>query len=115
MEEWFSKKNGTFGYTDPIKGTLDGVNPGGPSSVPDGTTAVAYYHSHGAYVPNHDNENFSNEYDPEDDEWYGDIPYADALKIDGYLVTPESNFKRYSHDDKKVYDLGEISPDNIDE
>jgi hypothetical protein len=104
----YQNKDGTYGYTTPNKGTLDGVDPGGPSSVPEGTKAVAYYHTHGGDTPGYDNENFSNAYDPTDKEWYGDIPYADANKIDGYLATPKGKFKCYSHIGKKVVDLGNL-------
>ena len=41
-------------------------------------------------------------------ERYGDIPYADANKIDGYLATPKGAFKCYSYLDQKVVDLGKL-------
>lgn len=104
----YQNKDGTYGYTTPIKGSLDGVDPGGPSSVPEGTKAIAYYHTHGGDTPGYDNENFSDAYDPISKEHYGDIPYADANKIDGYLATPKGAFKRYSYVDKKVVDLGKL-------
>lgn len=104
----YQNKDGTYGYTTPIKGSLDGVDPGGPSSVPEGTKAIAYYHTHGGDTPGYDNENFSDVFDPISKEHYGDIPYADANKIDGYLATPKGAFKRYSYVDKKVVDLGKL-------
>lgn len=104
----YRHSDGTFGYTEPRAGDMDSVDPGGPSSVPEGTVAVAYYHTHGAYDPQYDNENFSNEYDPVDKEWVGDIPYADYHQIDGYVATPKGQFKYYSHSEKKVYKLGEF-------
>lgn len=104
----YQNKDGTYGYTTPIKGSLDGVDPGGPSSVPEGTKAIAYYHTHGGDTPGYDNENFSDAYDPISKEHYGDIPYADANNIDGYLATPKGAFKRYSYVDKKVVDLGKL-------
>ncbi|WNO61015.1 RHS repeat-associated core domain-containing protein [Rheinheimera sp. MMS21-TC3] len=107
----FKRQNGTYGFTQPIKGTVDGVDPGGPDSVPLGTEAVAYYHSHGAYNVLYDSENFSNAYDPDYDDWYGDIPYANDLKVDGYLVTPKGLFKKYSFIDNQVYELGKVTSD----
>ena len=104
----YQNKDGTYGYTAPIKGTLDGVDPGGPSSVPEGTKAVAYYHTHGGDTLGYDNENFSSVYDPISKESYGDIPYAEANKIDGYLATPKGAFKCYSHTEKKVVELGKL-------
>ncbi|WP_339802650.1 DUF4329 domain-containing protein [uncultured Marinobacter sp.] len=105
----YRTSTGEYSYTTPIRGTIDGVNPGGPSSVPEGTEAVAYYHSHGAYEPYYDSENFSNEYDPVDGEWYGDIPYAKHHNIDGYVSTPEGSFKRYSVKNDEVSTLGKVS------
>lgn len=104
----YQNKDGTYGYTTPNKGSLDGVDPGGPSSVPAGTKAIAYYHTHGGDTPGYDNENFSDVFNPISKERYGDIPYADANKIDGYLATPKGAFKRYSYLDKKVVDLGKL-------
>jgi len=104
----YQNQDGTFSYTEPKQGTIDGVDPGGPASVPEGTKPVAYYHTHGGDDPQYDNENFSNIYDPIDKESYGDIPYADANKIDGYLATPKGKFKYYSHTNQKVETLGNL-------
>tara|TARA_Y100000296_G_scaffold19349_1_gene23090 strand:- start:248 stop:730 length:483 start_codon:yes stop_codon:yes gene_type:complete len=104
----YKNPNGTYGYTGPIKGTLDGVDPGGPSSVPDGTEPVAYWHTHGGDEPGYDSENFSNAYDPVDKAYYGDIPYANYYKIDGYVATPKGAFKYYSHSTGEVTKLGQF-------
>lgn len=92
----YRNNDGTYGYTGPIKGEEGSVNPGGPKSVPSGTTAVAYWHTHGAYNPSYDSENFSNYYDEELKAHIGDIPYAKHHGIDAYVVTPKGNFKHYS-------------------
>lgn len=104
----FKRDSGTYGYTGPIKGTLDGVNPGGPISVPKDSTAVAYWHTHGGNEPGYDSENFSNAYDPVDKVYYGDIPYADHYQIDGYVATPSGAFKYYSHEEKTVTTLDQF-------
>ncbi len=105
----YRNKDGTYGYTGPIKGEEGSVNPGGPKSVPPGTTAVAYWHTHGAYNPNYDSENFSNYYDEEFGAWVGDIPYAKHYGIDAYVVTPKGNFKYYSVKSDSEQLLGMLS------
>jgi len=104
----YQNEDGTYSYTGPIKGSVDGVNPGGPSSVPKGKKPVAYYHTQGGDDPAYDNENFSKIYDPIDKEWYGDIPYADSNKIDEYLATPKGKFKYYSYKNNQVEFVGDL-------
>ncbi len=77
----------SYSYTQPNKGTRDSSNPGGPSSVPSGTTATAYYHTHGGNDPGYDNENFSTP----------DKNYANYYSIDGYLGTPSGAIKKYTN------------------
>lgn len=89
----FMHEDGTYGYTKPIKGTIDGVNPGGPNSVPQGKLAVAYYHTHGAYDPLYNSEQFST----------ADINYARAYNIDGYVATPGGRFGRAFRDGRVEY------------
>ncbi len=104
----YQNEDGTYGYTGPIEGSIDGVDPGDPASIPKGKVPVAYWHTHGGDDPIYDNENFSNVYDPVDKEWYGDIPYADENKIDGYLATPKGKFKYYSYKNNQVEFLGDL-------
>ncbi|GAB2197552.1 RHS repeat domain-containing protein [Sessilibacter sp. MAH4] len=105
----YRNNDGTFGYTGPIKDEEGSVDPGGTESVPEGTSVVAYWHTHGADNPDYDNENFSNYYDEEYEEWVGDIPYYDYFKIDGYVATPKGQFKHYDHISKKVTTLSGFS------
>jgi RHS repeat-associated protein len=93
----FMNPDGTYGFTAPVQGTIDSVDPGGPSAVPSGAVATAYWHTHGAHDPNYDSENFSNYLDPVTQSYSGDIPYADYYKIDAYVATPSGAFKHYSH------------------
>jgi hypothetical protein len=74
----YQNKNGTFSHTKPIKGGIDGVDPGGPQACPRGTKPVAYYHTHGGPDPRYDSEHFSG----------ADINYANHYGIDGYVGTP---------------------------
>lgn len=104
----YRTQDGRYGYTGPIKGTIDGVDPGGPDAVPEGTTAIAFWHTHGGPNPDYDSENFSNVVDPITNERNGDIPYADYYGIDGYVATPGGKFKSYSHQTRQVTDLGAL-------
>jgi hypothetical protein len=45
--------------------------------APNGANVTAYYHTHGAYDPKYNNEDFSTN---------GDIPYAKRHKMNGYLA-----------------------------
>jgi RHS repeat-associated protein len=74
--------NGTYGTTEPNKGTADGSSPG---TVPAGTTGAAVYHTHGAFDPHYDNENFSPQ----------DIRSAGREGTPSYLGTPAGAIKRY--------------------
>ncbi|WP_082320192.1 DUF4329 domain-containing protein [Ralstonia solanacearum] len=91
----YRSRNGTYSYTAPRSGGNAAVNPGGPSACPAETTPSAYYHTHGAYAPNYDSENFSS----------GDINCASHFGVDGYVGTPNSAFKEYNHITRMVYTL----------
>ena len=96
----YKNSDGTYSYTEPVKGTVGGVNPGGPSAVPPGATATAYYHTHGAHDPEYDSENFSGA--------DGDIGYADYYKIDGYVATPNGSLKQYDYKTGKIETIGKV-------
>ncbi|WP_196381608.1 DUF4329 domain-containing protein, partial [Ralstonia solanacearum] len=91
----YRDRNGNYSYTAPRSGGNAAVDPGGPSSCPAETTPSAYYHTHGAYDPNYDSENFSQ----------ADINYANHYGVDGYVGTPNSAFKEYNHIIRRVYPL----------
>lgn len=105
----YRNNDGTYGYTGPIKGEEGSVNPGGPKSVPMGTTPIAYWHTHGAYNPNYESEKFSNYYDEENKAWVGDIPYAKYYKIDAYVATPSGKLRHYSVKEDKETLIGNLS------
>lgn len=71
-------------YTEPDKG--NGADTGVPQP-PSGKNAVADIHSHAAYDPLYDNDNFS-QTDKDDNDRKG---------IDGYVATPAGILKKYDH------------------
>jgi hypothetical protein len=74
--------NTVITYTEPNKGTKDGAD---PSPEPAGTTSIADIHSHGKYLKNYDNNNFS----PEDKQ------DNDSSGLVGYVTTPNGSLKKY--------------------
>lgn len=96
----YRNADNTFGYTDPVAGTVASVNLGNPvSSVPNGTRASASYHTHGGPDPRYDNENFS----PQD--LLGDR----IVGVDGYLGTPAGFMKFHNHRTGDIKVLGRIN------
>lgn len=91
----YQNPSGTFSYTEPNKGSATSVNPGGPNSVPSGTTATAYYHTHGGNDPGYVNEEFSGP----------DKNYANSYSIDGYLGTPSGSIQKYNSSSGSVTTL----------
>jgi hypothetical protein len=87
--------NGSYSYTNPQIGNDRSVNPGGPEACPVGTYPSASYHTHGAYDPAFDDENFS----------ISDKIYARKHGIDGYLGTPSSALKHYNQSSGVVTEL----------
>jgi|TARA_B100000315_G_scaffold56204_2_gene50456 hypothetical protein len=88
----------TFSATEPVKGTVDRVNIGSPTSVPSGY-ATASYHTHGAYDPKYDSENFS----------YLDITMNNNWGVDGYLGTPAGYYKYHHYLTGVISTLGTIA------
>jgi hypothetical protein len=95
----FREGNGTYGYTVPVRGSPDGVDPGTPNSVPGGTIASAGYHTHASFDPRYDNENFSPQ----------DIAFAIINRVDEYLATPSGSFKYYQYATGGISTLGRVS------
>jgi hypothetical protein len=82
----YRNADSTFSASEPKKGTVDKVNLGSPLDSPSGTTTTASYHTHGAFDPRYDSENFS----------LMDVTMNNAWGVDGYLGTPAGNLK-YHH------------------
>ena len=94
----YRNPDNTFSATEPIKGTVDRVNIGSPTSVPSGY-ATATYHTHGAYDPKYDSENFS----------YLDITMNNNWGVDGYLGTPAGYYKFHHYLTGVITTLGTIA------
>jgi hypothetical protein len=82
----YKNPDGTYSYTDPVKGSSDRVEPGGPAACPLDSVPEAYYHTHAAPDPDYQFEEYFNS---------DDRRYAGQYGIDGYLATPTGRFKRY--------------------
>ena len=80
------------------KGTVDSVAIGAPESVPNGR-ATASYHTHGAFDPRYDSENFSTV----------DIAMNNNWRTDGYLATPAGYFKYHNYLTGIVTTLGRVA------
>jgi len=88
----------TFSATEPIKGTVDRVNIGSPTNVPSGY-ATASYHTHAAYDPRFNSENFSTL----------DITMNNNWGVDGYLGTPAGYYKYHHYLTGVISTLGTIA------
>lgn len=95
----YRNRDGTYGYTDPVAGTVASVDIGAKSSVPRGTLASASYHTHGGPDPRYDNENFSP----------ADLLSDRLQQVDGYLGTPAGQFKLHEHRTGRIVLLGAIA------
>lgn len=86
-----------YTYTEASFGSPAGAT---PSLNPEGTKAVAYAHTHGAYdkVYTTGNDNFSKSADP---SVKTDASYATDRKIDGYLAAPDGTLKKYDYKTEK--------------
>lgn len=79
-KRWFGF--GSYSYTVPIEGTEAGSDPG---SCPIWHSKEGGYHTHGAYDPKYDSENFS----PNDKD------IADYLEMPIFLGVPSGDIKKY--------------------
>ena len=94
----YQNADATFSATEPVKGTVDSVNIGSPNDVPNGY-ATASYHTHAAYDPRYDSENFSQV----------DIAVDNAWRVDGYLATPMGYFKYHNYLTGVITTLGQVA------
>ncbi len=76
-----------YTYKEPVAGTEDS------SSFPINFLTVGLLHTHGAYSPLYDNENFSSQ----------DKSVADFWKKESYVVTPLGTIRKYDPSDKRDY------------
>ena len=90
--------DGSFSPTDTVIGNNFSVNI--PFSlIPAGTSVSALIHTHAAFDPRFDNENFSP----------ADIDGANSIGVNSYLATPAGQFRLYSIDTMRVTTLGSIA------
>ena len=93
----FRNPDGSFSNTNPIRGDESSLLI--PLTVPEGTQATAFYHTHAAFDPRFDNENFSPT----------DINSANRTGLDSYLGTPAGAFKFYDLSSRQISTLGTIA------
>jgi len=80
----YRNQDQTYGTSSPVAGEAASVTlPNPSSSTPSGSRLTASYHTHAAFDPRYDNENFSDQ----------DIRSDNALGIGGYLATPGGTFQ----------------------
>lgn len=89
--------DGTYSSTTAVQGTPTSLTlPDPASATPRGSVATASYHTHAAFDPRYDNENFS----PQD--ILSDIIFG----LDGYLGTPQGQFKFHDVSEATITTLG---------
>lgn len=92
--------DGSYASTKPVSGDNDSVLlPNRRLALPKGSLATATYHTHAAFDPRYDNENFSP----------GDLESDRSIGVDGYLGTPLGQFKYHELKTGKIYVLGTIA------
>lgn len=80
----YRNQDNTFGSSTPVRGGPASVTlPSPASSTPAGSRVTASYHTHAAFDPRFDNENFSPQ----------DISSDNRLGIGGYLAIPGGTFQ----------------------
>ncbi len=93
----YRNADGSFSATQPIPGEAASVSlPPPASAAPQGAVTTASYHTHAAFDPRFDNENFSPQ----------DIISDILFRIDGYLGTPAGQFKFFDLSSRQITTLG---------
>ena len=96
----FINPDGSFSSTTPVRGDFRSVQLPNPSEVvPNGSRVTAAYHTHAAFDPNFDNENFSPT----------DLDLDRDNDIDGYLGTPAGQLKFHDITDDSVTTIAQIA------
>lgn len=99
----YRNQDGTFSSTEAVPGEAASVLLPDPrpgfGAVPAGTTTTATYHTHAAFDPRFDNENFSPT----------DIQSDAELGVDGYLGTPGGQFKYHDVETGRISTLGTVN------
>jgi hypothetical protein len=96
----YRNPDGSYSATDPLRGKPASLElPPPASAAPAGATTTASYHTHAAFDPRYDNENFSLQ----------DLATDIRFNLDGYLGTPMGQFKWHDVSAKRVVTLGTIA------
>ena len=96
----FANPDGSFASTLPVKGEVASVQlPNRAFVIPSGSAATASYHTHAAFHPRFDNENFSPQ----------DLQNDRDIGVDGYLATPAGQFKYHDVANDLVLVLGTVA------
>lgn len=96
----FVSPDGSFSSTVPVQGEAASVVlPERSVAIPAGSRATASYHTHAAFDPLFDNENFSPT----------DLDLNRRAAVDGYLGTPGGQFKFHDVSSDTVTTLGSIA------
>lgn len=118
----FKDATGKYGYTGPIVGTEDGVNPfDGSAKVPDDSLEVGYWHTHGEYSAFDQYDNIVRTGDPSLDDFNSDHFSSQDLNVadykgksseeyKGYVGTPGNIYRGYDAKSKKQYILDKPAP-----
>lgn len=96
----FVNPDGSFSSTNPVRGEAASVRLPNPALViPSGSRQTASYHTHAAFDPRFDNENFSPT----------DLELDRREMVDGFLATPGGQFKFHDFRADTVTTLGSIA------
>ena len=96
----FVNQDGNYSSTAPIQGEAASVQlPDRNLVIPAGSRSTATYHTHAAFDPRFDNENFSP----------NDLESDSLIGVDGYLATPGGQFKYHDVSTGSVSTLGTIA------
>jgi Domain of unknown function (DUF4329) len=96
---WIDKNaDGTYSPAETVRGSTDGL-----TNMPEkGADGVEWWHTHAAYDPAYDSENFSG--------LTGDKGYSNANSAVGYVATPSGAIKMYNPGTGAVTTLGDRAP-----
>ena len=96
----FINPDGSFSSTTPVRGDFKSVQLPNPAEViPNGSRITASYHTHAAFDPQFDNENFSPT----------DLDLDRENSIDGYLGTPGGQLKFHDITDDTITIIAQIA------
>jgi uncharacterized protein RhaS with RHS repeats len=95
----YRNPNGSYSYTAPIMGNIDSVSHG-----PNIPNRAGLYHTHGAFDPGYDNENFS----PDDER------IATNANEPSYLGTPSGVIKKFNPATNKTINMQYPNNNNLD-